>query len=829
MSEDWDEESAAPVLESTGNSVQSNGFGGFDQPNEEKSGGFGSRFGSRKGFGQSGDSGSSGFGSRGGFGKSSGGGGGGRGCFKCGEEGHMSRECPQGGGGGGGGRNCYKCGEEGHISRDCPSGGGGGGGSRSCYKCGEEGHMSRDCPSGGGGGKGKGGACFKCGEEGHMSRECPNGGGGGQRRGGFGKSDGDSGSGGFGKPRGGFGQWNNDSEDKPQGGFGRGRGGFGMANGDADKPKGFGGFGKRGGFGSSDDGDEMPRIGGGFGDKSDKKSGGGCFKCGESGHFSRECPNADSSGGGGGGGGDGSCFKCGESGHFARECPNAEKKEGGDGDRPAPVAYIPPPPPEEEAEIFKSIETGINFDKYDEIPVECTGRDVPKFISSFEEANLYETLASNVKKAGYLKPTPVQKYSLPVILGGRDLMACAQTGSGKTAAFLLPVLTGMTRDGVGGGAFSESGAQEPQALIVTPTRELALQISHEARKFSHSTMIRPVVAYGGTSVQYQLREISRGCNLLVATPGRLMDFIEKAKVGLSKIKYLVLDEADRMLDMGFEPVIRRLVGSPNMPNKGERQTLMFSATFPEEIQRLAGDFLNDYVYLTVGRVGGTTPDIEQTVLQLDSQYAKKDKLIEILSDLRTDRVVVFVETKRNADFLASYLSQSGFPTTSIHGDRLQKEREEALDHFKKAITPVMVATSVAARGLDIPGVKHVINFDLPDNIEEYVHRIGRTGRVGNLGKATTFYETGRDSAIARPLVKTLSDALQVVPDWLEEAADQAVGTGFGPRGGGRFGSRDARKPGEYAKKNDGGTGGGGSEAPSFDHFGNGDEDEESWD
>jgi probable ATP-dependent RNA helicase DDX4 len=280
-------------------------------------------------------------------------------------------------------------------------------------------------------------------------------------------------------------------------------------------------------------------------------------------------------------------------------------------------------------------------------------------------------------------------------------------------------------------------------------------------------------------------------DILVATPGRLLDHVSQNTVDLSSLEILVLDEADRMLDMGFEGDVRKMVEQMGMPGKTERQTLMFSATFPEEIQRLARDFLNNYLFVTVGRVGGANMDIDQNVYEVD-QFGKRDKLVSILNETGQDRTLVFVEQKRNADFLASYLSQSEFPTTSIHGDRLQREREEALRDFKRGRAPILVATSVAARGLDIPNVMHVINYDLPSSIEEYVHRIGRTARCGNTGKATSFFDPQNDGPLARSLVKVLQDAQQEVPRFLEEAAEQSFGQGFSGAGG-RFGGRDTRR------------------------------------
>uniref|UniRef100_A0A8D2MDT9 RNA helicase n=1 Tax=Zonotrichia albicollis TaxID=44394 RepID=A0A8D2MDT9_ZONAL len=437
------------------------------------------------------------------------------------------------------------------------------------------------------------------------------------------------------------------------------------------------------------------------------------------------------------------------------------------------VTYVPPPPPDDEQAIFARYQTGMNFDKYDENVVEVSGLDPPAALMSFADTNMCHTLTVNIAKAGYSKPTPVQKYSIPIILAGRDLMACAQTGSGKTAAFLVPVVAQMMRDGVTASSFKEQ--QEPECIITAPTRELINQIFLEARKFVYGTCIRPVVIYGGTQTDYSIRQVKQGCNILCATPGRLLDIIGRGKIGLHNVKYLVLDEADRMLDMGFGADMKKLVSFPDMPQKEKRQTLMFSATFPEEVQRLACEFLKtDFLFVVVGHAGGACSDVQQNILQV-SQYFKRDKLIEILHSIGNERTLVFVDTKKKADFIACFLCQENIPATSIHGDREQREREIALQDFRSGKCPVLVATSVAARGLDIENVQHVINFDLPSTIEEYVHRIGRTGRCGNTGKAVGFFDNNSDGHLAQPLIKVLSDAQQEVPVWLTEVAFETEG------------------------------------------------------
>ncbi|XP_072564013.1 probable ATP-dependent RNA helicase DDX4 isoform X8 [Paramormyrops kingsleyae] len=517
-----------------------------------------------------------------------------------------------------------------------------------------------------------------------------------------------------------------------------------------------------------------------------ENNGGGGSRGGSRGGFS-----SAPSGGSFEGGGRGSRGRSGGGGYRGRDEEVFSDAKG------PKVIYVPPLPPEEESSIFAHYETGINFDTYNDMLVEISGHNPPPAIVSFEEAALCESSSRNVMKSGYVKPTPVQKYSIPIAKAGRDLMACAQTGSGKTAAFLLPILQQLMTDGVAANRFSK--IQEPEVIIGAPTSELINQINLEARKFAYGTYVWPVV-YGGISTGYTICKVFRGCNVLCGTPGCLLDIIGKGKVGLSKIRYLVLDEADRMLDMGFEPDMRRLVSSPGMPPKEQWQTLMFSATFPDDIQKLAADFFKvDYLFLAVGQVGGACSDVEQNLIQV-SQFSKRGQLLELLNTTGTERTMVFVETKRKADFIAVFLCQENISTTSIHGDRERREREQALGDFRSGKCPVLVATSVATRGLDIEHVQHVVNFDLPTNIDEYVHRIGRTGRCGNTGRAVSFFDPECDTPLARSLVKVLSRAQQEVPSWLEDIAFSAHGTtGFNPRGK-AFASVDTRKGGSFQKE-----------------------------
>jgi len=437
-------------------------------------------------------------------------------------------------------------------------------------------------------------------------------------------------------------------------------------------------------------------------------------------------------------------------------------------------------------------------------------------------APLDSHLLSNIELARYTTPTPVQKYSIPIVGAGRDLMACAQTGSGKTGGFLFPIFSKLFKTGPAPPPQPEPGYSRgmsrprkayPEVLILAPTRELASQIYDEARKFAYRSWVRACVVYGGADISMQLRQIDRGCDLLVATPGRLVDLIERGRVSLSLITYLVLDEADRMLDMGFEPQIRRIVEQEDMPKVANRQTLMFSATFPRDIQHLARDFLKDYVFLSVGRVGSTSENITQKIEYVEDED-KRSVLLDILhSHAASGLTLIFVETKRMADTLSDFLLNHHFNATSIHGDRTQRERERALEMFRNGRCPIMVATAVAARGLDIPNVTHVINYDLPTDIDDYVHRIGRTGRAGNTGISTAFFNRG-NKGIVRELIDLLKEANQEIPSWLEQVARETSGFSSGGRGRGRGrgnqGNRDYRKYGGNTDTRGGYGGGGGN-------------------
>jgi ATP-dependent RNA helicase DDX3X len=453
-----------------------------------------------------------------------------------------------------------------------------------------------------------------------------------------------------------------------------------------------------------------------------------------------------------------------------------------------------------EARLFGEKRTGIDFSTYDDIPVKASGEDCPDAITDFKQVNFGELVMSNLELCGYERPTPIQKYSLPIAMAKRDLIACAQTGSGKTAAFLLPIIVNLLTSDLPDPPRGRAAC--PFALVIGPTRELVTQIYNEALKFTYRTTIRVVVVYGGMSMQEQQADLRRGCDIVVATPGRLFDFCDRRHISLKHIQLLVFDEADRMLDMGFAPQIEDIVSKFDMPHD-TRQTLMFSATFPKEIQMLAQRFLKNYIFLTVGRVGSSTDLITQKLRYCNDQESqKREELASILPDC-DGLTLIFVETKRSADKLEDHLVDNGIDAASIHGDRSQQEREQALRYFRMGRCPVLVATDVAARGLSIPDVRHVINFDMPNNIDDYVHRIGRTGRCGATGTAISFI-TDRNRGICKELFDLMTESKQEVPEWLGGLANSRGGPSRGRGGGNRYGGQDMR----YSNRGGGGGHGG---------------------
>lgn len=387
---------------------------------------------------------------------------------------------------------------------------------------------------------------------------------------------------------------------------------------------------------------------------------------------------------------------------------------------------------------------------------------------------------------------------------------------------MFPIVDGLLKSGARTFRPRRGESGLPFAVVLAPTRELAVQIYQECEKFVYRTGLRAVCVYGGTPLSRQAREIERGVDIVIAAPGRLQDMYDRRHISFRNVQYLCLDEADRMLDMGFEQAIRSLVERSDMPGIRNRRTMMFSATFPRPIQRLAADFMDDYLFLKVGPVGSTSENITQRIKWVEN----RDKEAAVAAELKAipKRTLIFVETKRNADYLARMLSQQGFSCQSIHGDRTQYERERALEDFKINRINTLIATSVAARGLDIDAVEHVINYDLPNNIDDYVHRIGRTGRAGNIGLATGFYNA-ENSGIARDLLDKLTEAKQEVPDWLERerwAGGKGGGRGgyggrggrggggnrFGGGGGGGYGNRGSSSGGGGAGGYGGSRGGG---------------------
>jgi len=372
---------------------------------------------------------------------------------------------------------------------------------------------------------------------------------------------------------------------------------------------------------------------------------------------------------------------------------------------------------------------------------------------SFKELNLIEPIQKALKTEGYSVPTPIQTKAIPPLLKGKDLLGCAQTGTGKTAAFAIPILQGIHAE-----KQSAKGNRQIKALIVAPTRELAIQISESFKSYGRNLGLRTLVIYGGVGQNPQTKELRQGVDILVATPGRLLDLINQGFVSLKTIKYFVLDEADMMLDMGMLKDVRKIIGF--IPKV--RQTMFFSATMPTEIGELAKSILNDPVRIDITPVSSTVEIIEQEVYSVD-KVNKTNLLIHILKDKEIDSALVFSRTKHGANKIAASLTKAGFTTEAIHGNKSQTARQLALSNFKKRKTRILIATDIAARGIDIDELSHVINYDLPEVPETYVHRIGRTGRAGLGGRAISFCDYG-EKLLLRSIQKLTSRTIEEVKD-----------------------------------------------------------------
>jgi ATP-dependent RNA helicase RhlE len=350
-----------------------------------------------------------------------------------------------------------------------------------------------------------------------------------------------------------------------------------------------------------------------------------------------------------------------------------------------------------------------------------------QIVESFESLGLAAPLLQAVAATGYTKPTPIQAKAIPLALTGIDLMAGAQTGTGKTAAFTLPILHKLLPLA----STSTSPAKHPvRALVLAPTRELAIQVEENVKAYAKHTSLRSLVVFGGVDIKKQLPPLKAGVEILVATPGRLLDHIEQKSIQLNQVQVLVLDEADRMLDMGFMPDLKRILAL--LPK--QRQTLMFSATFSKEIKKLSDEFLNNPTLIEVARSNATSENVQQKVYAVE-QSKKQALLAHLLKNEANNQVIIFTKTKITANRLSKALVRDGIAADAIHGDKSQQERIAALDAFKQGTITTLVATDVAARGLDITDLPMVINYEIPSAPEDYVHRIGRTGRAGASGIA----------------------------------------------------------------------------------------------
>ncbi|XP_045576385.1 probable ATP-dependent RNA helicase DDX17 [Salmo salar] len=402
------------------------------------------------------------------------------------------------------------------------------------------------------------------------------------------------------------------------------------------------------------------------------------------------------------------------------------------------------------------------------------GSGCPKPVSSFSQAHFPQYVMDVLIQQNFKEPTAIQAQGFPLALSGRDMVGIAQTGSGKTLSYLLPAIVHINHQ-----PYLERG-DGPICLVLAPTRELAQQVQQVAHEYGKSSRIKSTCVYGGAPKGPQIRDLERGVEICIATPGRLIDFLEAGKTNLRRCTYLVLDEADRMLDMGFEPQIRKIVDQI----RPDRQTLMWSATWPKDVRQLAEDFLKDYVQINVGALELSANHNILQIVDVCTESEKDNKLLQLMEEImaeKENKTIIFVETKKRCDDLTRRMRRDGWPAMCIHGDKTQPERDWVLTEFRSGKAPILIATDVASRGLDVEDVKFVINYDYPNSSEDYIHRIGRTARSTNKGTAYTFFTPG-NLRQARELIRVLEEARQAINPKLL----QLVNTGRGGGGRSRF-------------------------------------------
>jgi ATP-dependent RNA helicase DDX5/DBP2 len=436
------------------------------------------------------------------------------------------------------------------------------------------------------------------------------------------------------------------------------------------------------------------------------------------------------------------------------------------------------------------------------------GRECPTSVFEFHEIGFPSYINSELTRQGFTQPTVIQSSSWPIAMSGRDLVGIAQTGSGKTLAYILPALVHIT--------YQEKlkRGDGPIVLVLAPTRELAQQIQTVATDFGKRIGIRNTCVFGGAPKRPQQNDLQRGCEIVIATPGRLIDFLQQETTNLKRCSYLVLDEADRMLDMGFEPQIRKIIEQI----RPDRQCLMWSATWPKEVKNLAEEFLKDYIQINIGSLNLSANQNILQIVDVCDDSEKDTKLLKLLQEIQTDReskTIIFGETKKKVDDIRNFLMRNQFRAVAIHGDKSQRERDFVLGKFRQDRQSILIATDVASRGLDVDDVKFVINYDFPSNVEDYIHRIGRTGRSNNKGTSYTFF-TPQNAQKVDELINILNETNQYINPELYQLKKYNPKGFNNRRGGGRpFGNGGFKrntygqgpKTGGYGKPYENGSGG----------------------